>query len=249
MKTTFLLFGLFLGIFLIAQKKEPISKPALGQFKWNNGKVIDLGKIEKDKPVTITYKFTNTGNVPLIISSVRPSCGCTNVEYSKEPVSPGSEGFLKVTNNASNTGVFNKSIVVYANIEGGQDELTIKGETYNELSKKPESVNDTLSVSEAYQLIKDNKSNSGFIILDVRTPGEFNESHIENSINIDRHASDFEVQLAKLDKNKTYIIYCKRGVRSAYALNLMKKLGITNSKHIRGGIDEWKTANYPVTQQ
>lgn len=248
MKTTFLLFGLFFGVSIIAQKKEPVSKPALGQFQWNNGKVIDLGKIKKDKPITIIYKFTNSGNVPLIISSVKPSCGCTNVEYTKEPVNPGSEGFLKVANNASNTGVFNKSIVVYANVEGGKDELTIKGETYNKMSIKTESVNDTLSVIEAYQLIKENKGNTNFVILDVRTPEEFNESHIENSVNFNWHASDFEVQLNKLDKNKTYIIYCKRGGRSANALNKMKKLGINNSKHIKGGIDDWKAANYPVTQ-
>lgn len=247
MKIRILITGILMSNMLYSQNNELASNHVMGKFKWNNGKVIDLGKIEKGKPVSITYKFTNIGSSPLIISNVKTSCGCTDVEYNKEPVNPGAEGFLKVTNNASNSGYFNKSIIVYANVEGGIDELTIKGETFSDESNSHnKSENENISAVEAFQIISVNSKNPDFIILDVRTTGEYSESHIEQALNIDKSAPDFETQLAGLDKNKQYLLYCKAGVRSAYALEIMKKLGFKNVSHIKDGIDGWKNAKFPL---
>jgi hypothetical protein len=88
----------------------------------------DFGKIQLNKPVTHEFKFTNTGDAPLIISSVQASCGCTVAEYSKDPIAPGSQGFVKATYNAAKVGVFTKTITVNANAQDAVVQLVIKGE-------------------------------------------------------------------------------------------------------------------------
>ncbi|HKZ38897.1 MAG TPA: DUF1573 domain-containing protein [Chryseolinea sp.] len=100
---------------------------AAPSFSWNLT-AYDFGKIPLNKPVTHEFKFTNTGNAPLVISSVQASCGCTVTEYSKDPIAPGGEGFVKATYNASKVGVFSKSVTVNANAEESVVQLIIKGE-------------------------------------------------------------------------------------------------------------------------
>lgn len=89
---------------------------------------VDLGKIKRNNPVTHEFKFTNTGNTTLVISSVKASCGCTVAEYSKNPIPQGSTGFVSATYNAATLGVFTKTVTVNANTEEGATVLVIKGE-------------------------------------------------------------------------------------------------------------------------
>lgn len=86
----------------------------------------DFGTIGQGKPVSHTYSFTNTGKEPLIISAVKPGCGCTTPDYSKEPVAPGKKGFVTLTYNASAAGRFTKSATVTTNNESFV--LTFSGE-------------------------------------------------------------------------------------------------------------------------
>jgi hypothetical protein len=102
-------------------------KAATPEFGWNVT-AYDFGKIQLNKPVTHEFKFTNTGDAPLVISSVQASCGCTVAEYSKEPIAPGAQGFVKATYNAAKVGVFTKSVTVNANAEDNVVQLVIKGE-------------------------------------------------------------------------------------------------------------------------
>jgi hypothetical protein len=88
----------------------------------------DFGKIRLNVPVTHEFRFTNTGDGPLIISSVQASCGCTVADYSKDPIAPGAEGYVKATYNAARPGVFSKTITVTANSEESVVKLIIKGE-------------------------------------------------------------------------------------------------------------------------
>lgn len=103
-----------------------------------------------------------------------------------------------------------------------------------------------LSAKEALSMINRNKDNSDFIILDIRTLEEYKSGHLENSIRIDYYSEDFEEQLDKLDKNKTYLIYCRSGNRSLKALNIMLELGFKEVYHISGGINEWTAEGYPI---
>ena len=88
----------------------------------------DFGKIKVNKPVTHEFRFTNSGDAPLVISSVQASCGCTVTDYSKDPIAPGAEGYVKATYNAAKVGVFSKTVTVNANAAESVVQLTIKGE-------------------------------------------------------------------------------------------------------------------------
>ena len=79
------------------------------------------------------------------------------------------------------------------------------------------------------------------LILDVRTPEEFEVSRIPNSINIDFYNPEiFMKEIGKLAKDKSYYIYCRTGVRSANSCHLMKELGFVNTYNLIGGIVDWK---------
>lgn len=101
------------------------TKEAVAAFQWDE-QTFDFGSIEKGKPVTHEFEFVNNGNAPLLITNVKPSCGCTTPEWTKEPIPAGGTGYIKATYNAANTGSFSKTITVNANVEG-QVVLTIKG--------------------------------------------------------------------------------------------------------------------------
>lgn len=56
------------------------------------------------------------------------------------------------------------------------------------------------------------------IILDIRTKGEYNQGHLKNALNLDFYSPDFKTKVAKLDKEKTYVLYCRSGNRSGQSL-------------------------------
>ena len=88
----------------------------------------------------------------------------------------------------------------------------------------------------------------GVIILDVRTPEEFNAGHIANAININMADSNFSSEVSKLDKNATVAVYCRSANRSAVATKEMAELGFTDMYDMQGGIIDWETAGGPVVQ-
>ena len=96
-------------------------------FNWTTT-TFNFGKIKVGVPVSHEFTFTNTGTVPLIITSVKASCGCTVTSYSKDPIQSASEGFVKATFNAASKGQFTKTVTIQANTEEGSVQLTIKGE-------------------------------------------------------------------------------------------------------------------------
>ncbi len=89
-----------------------------------------FGKINEEAgPAVFNFRFTNTGNAPLIIQGVEASCGCTTPEWSQEPILPGKGGFIKVSYNPEQRpGAFAKSITVNANVPKSPRVLTISGE-------------------------------------------------------------------------------------------------------------------------
>lgn len=89
---------------------------------------FDFGKIAQGKPVDHEFTFVNKGKVPMIITNAAPSCGCTIGSWTREPIPPGGTGFVKATFNATNTGTFDKSITVTANVATGVIILRIRGE-------------------------------------------------------------------------------------------------------------------------
>ncbi|MDD5765191.1 MAG: rhodanese-like domain-containing protein [Candidatus Marinimicrobia bacterium] len=84
------------------------------------------------------------------------------------------------------------------------------------------------------------------ILIDVRTPEEFNSGYIAGAINMNVNSEFFDVQIDELDKTKTYIVYCKMGGRSTKAMTLMKEKGFKKVFNLEGGITQWQKENRPV---
>ncbi len=89
----------------------------------------DFGKIKAGEVISHVFKFTNTGTEPLIIDNVKPSCGCTTPEWSKDPVPPGGTGFIKaVFDSKGREGTQSKTITVKSNTNPELTELKFKVE-------------------------------------------------------------------------------------------------------------------------
>ncbi len=89
---------------------------------------------------------------------------------------------------------------------------------------------------------------SGVVTLDVRTPGEFAEGYIEGARLIDFQSGNFENEIATLDKNATYAVYCRSGNRSGQAVKVMKDAGFSNVFNMNGGVIEWANAGLPLVR-
>lgn len=87
------------------------------------------------------------------------------------------------------------------------------------------------------------------ILLDVRTPGEYNDGHIKNALNIDWYSPDFKEQVSKLDKSKPVFVYCKSGGRSGQAVQMLKGMGFTEVYDLDGGITRWKNEGMPLNNE
>jgi len=115
---------LFLGCFALAVNAQ--DKVAKIEFKTET---IDYGKVERGSNGVRTFEFTNTGGIPLVISDVKSSCGCTIPKKPEKPIAPGETGIIEVkydTNRA--VGPFRKAITVTSNAETPTKVLKIKGE-------------------------------------------------------------------------------------------------------------------------
>ncbi len=77
----------------------------------------------------------------------------------------------------------------------------------------------------------------GTTVIDVRTPEEFAEGHLEGAVNIDLSAPDFADRVGELDPAGAYVVYCRSGNRSAAAVEEMAELGFTDLTDV-GGVDE-----------
>lgn len=94
-------------------------------FSWSTTQ-HDFGNITKGVPVSHEFEFTNTGSEPLIVTSVNASCGCTVTNFSKDPIAPGANGYVKATFDAGKLGAFLKTVSVQSNADKNHV-LTLKG--------------------------------------------------------------------------------------------------------------------------
>lgn len=101
---------------------------------------------------------------------------------------------------------------------------------------------DNITPAEACTLLNKQTENTDFVVLDVRTPEEFNQGHLPGAILLDYKSPQFEQELAKLDRNKTYLVYCRAGNRSVKAVEKMRELGFKHIAHMQTGIEGWNKA-------
>jgi len=83
------------------------------------------------------------------------------------------------------------------------------------------------------------KEMNDMILIDVRTPEEFQEGHLGNAMNINWYDEDFANQFSEIDKSEVIYMYCKKGGRSAKAQQKLKALGFTNVVNLEGGYDAY----------
>lgn len=121
MKNLLLVFGL-IGTLIFnatAQDTGPV-------ITWD-ATTVDYGKIKQGADGNREFKFTNTGNAPLVISSATGSCGCTVPTYPKEPIMPGQKASIKVHYDTNRLGAFTKTVTIVSNAPTGSDILKITG--------------------------------------------------------------------------------------------------------------------------
>lgn len=87
---------------------------------------------------------------------------------------------------------------------------------------------------------------NGLVILDLRTPDEFNAARIRGAVNIDYYETSFRDNLDALDKSVTYAIYCRSGDRSDDTRGIMRSLGFTNISELGNGVVTWYERGFPL---
>lgn len=107
---------------------------------------------------------------------------------------------------------------------------------------------DVVDVLEPKEFIAAAKSDTSSVLLDVRRPDEFAEGHIDGAVNLNWLDADaFSAGVSKLDKGKSYYIYCRSGRRSNAAAQKMKSLGF-KVHDMKGGILRWQELGLPVVK-
>lgn len=82
----------------------------------------------------------------------------------------------------------------------------------------------------------------GAVLVDVRTPEEFGEGHLDGALNIDWFSPDFDTRWADIGKDKTVYVYCKVGGRSAKAKERLQAMGYSHVVNLTGGYDAYLAA-------
>ncbi|HLP10947.1 MAG TPA: DUF1573 domain-containing protein [Flavobacteriales bacterium] len=118
---------LSLGILFLGAVAAKAQAPAAMAEMTFQKEVHDYGDLKQGGNGDCSFKFTNTGSAPLIISDAKGSCGCTVPEWPKTPIKPGESAEIKVHYDSKRVGPINKTVTVTANIEGGTKVIRIKG--------------------------------------------------------------------------------------------------------------------------
>ncbi len=118
------------------------------------------------------------------------------------------------------------------------------------LAKKEEiQLSKDIFPSEAWELISKNRKGDDLVLIDVSTPQEYEDLHLEGAINVNLFSRFFKTRLDVMDKGRTYVIYCKMGGRSKIAKKLMQRLGFRKVYNIVGGTLLWKEEGLPFASE
>ena len=116
---------------------------------------------------------------------------------------------------------------------------------YTQKEKNTIKVSEDIFPAEAWGLISKNGENDKPIIIDVSTPKEYEDLHLEGAINVSILSWLFKARLDIMARDKTYIVYCKVGARSKAAKKIMELLGFQNIYNIVGGTLLWEEEGLP----
>lgn len=128
-KIVFILAAILMSLIAFGQEKK------IAEFSNPNGQAniswtettVDLGELEHNVVSVAEFELKNTGTIPLIITKVVASCGCTATDYPKQPIPPGTTAVIKATYDSKTKGAFSKTVTVFTNAPEGRSVLTLKG--------------------------------------------------------------------------------------------------------------------------
>ena len=140
------------------------------------------------------------------------------------------------------------TMVIGLTVTGGLFSSCVNTTTPTTTPPAETQIAEDITAEEASTLIQANQQNPGFVIIDIRTPEEFATGYLENAVNIDYNSATFSDEIGALDRNQTYLIYCRSGARSSQALGLMAVLQFAEVYNISGGITAWQAAGLPVVE-
>ena len=142
--------------------------------------------------------------------------------------------------------IFLATAIIFANLTFSATTALAENNTQNNLATTENIYSTDVSVAEAVDLIK----NKNAVIIDVRTPEEFAESHLPeaNNFPVDTLSQNIET-IKKLQRDKPLLVYCRSGKRSARAAEKLKNLGVNSLYNLKGGIKAWSDANNPLVKE
>ena len=111
----------------VSTSKDPIVKETLASVLAWKADVVAVGNIPQGTPKLIQFEFKNNSKKAVIITNVKPACGCTAADYTKDSIAPGKSGYIKATYNAAAPGAFTKTVTVTTSAETTPKVLTFKG--------------------------------------------------------------------------------------------------------------------------
>ena len=116
---------------------------------------------------------------------------------------------------------------------------------YDSAEKTKHQTSKDIFPNEAGELISKNRNGDGPIVIDVSTPIEYRQRHIQEAVNVNLFSRFFKARVHVMDKNATYLVYCKLGGRSKMAQKLMQRFGFQKVYNIIGGTLLWKEEGLP----
>ncbi len=123
---------------------------------------------------------------------------------------------------------------------GGADDAEPVAEAASTSAGRPVEL---ISAAEAAELSDD----PAITVIDVRTPEEYAEGHLDGATLIDFYTATFADQIGELDRDGAYLVYCRSGNRSGQAVELMEQLGFEQVYDLNGGIQAWGANGSPLT--
>ncbi|MGJ8590906.1 MAG: DUF1573 domain-containing protein [Aquaticitalea sp.] len=135
----YLTLMVFTLISTLGFSQDKVATEKVGKFEFASDE-IDYGKIEQHADGVRVFKFTNTGNAPIVISNAKGSCGCTVPTYPKNVILPGETGEISVKYATDRIGAFTKTITLTSNASEASKVLRIKGEVLNPNANKDEKI-------------------------------------------------------------------------------------------------------------
>jgi rhodanese-related sulfurtransferase len=210
---------------------------------------IELGKIELNKLMTKEIEIENRGKRDLLVHNITTTNSSYSINPAKLTIISGKKGVfqinIKPTTDRNN--IASKLTIISNDPDKSVINFSITGEVVLTEGNDIMDLISEISVEKAESIIQNFKGQDEFVILDIRTKDEYNNGCIEDAVNFDYYNPDFNMMLELMNKHKTYLVYCRSGVRSKDAVDIMSEMGFKKIYHMHEGLEGWTAQRLKLT--